>query len=233
VSRDLTKTDVHLWLAKHYVPSAKELSVLSEAEQQRAEACSNPEVRARLLATFALRRQVLSQYLACAPEELAFRSGPWGKPELKESNSDLHFNGSHSRQYLLLAVGRHPLGVDIQQHKTTNTGYLRLAERFFAKAEVEILAAQDPKQRQQLFYRLWTRKEAFVKALGKGISFGLRRFSVSAEEAGMHCLLSVDDSATLARPWTLGSIPLVEQDYSAALAVKAEVKLSLHFWQSA
>lgn len=99
---------------------------------------------------------------------------PEGKPVFRE-NRDVYFNISHSGGYVVLAFGNAPLGVDIECVRETN---LKLAERFFAKEEYEYLLAQKEDDRKDAFCRIWTGKEAVVKAEGSGLSRSLDSFSV-------------------------------------------------------
>lgn len=100
-----------------------------------------------------------------------------GKPVFVE-NKDVHFNLSHSGDYVALAYGDAPLGVDIERVARAD---LKIAKRFFAKEEYEHLAEREEEEQADLFARIWTAKEAVVKASGKGLSIPLERFSVLGE----------------------------------------------------
>lgn len=165
-----------------------------------------------------MRAHVLARYLGVTPGAVTVLRDRYGKPSLGP-NAPIHCSFSHSGDQHWVAVSSHPVGVDVQQHRINPPPFLALARRFFAPNEAAALAALEGDALATAFYRLWTRKEAMVKALGRGLAFGLTRLEVSFKPSGMDCLLSLDDSAKLARHWSLGSIPLVEQGYTAAVAV--------------
>ena len=145
--------------------------LLDEGEQARAEAFANPVVRGRFIAVRGLLRQVLSQYLDVTPAGLQFASGEFGKPALVGHN--LHFNLSHSEDRLAIAVsGLENVGIDIEQIKPRNS-LSELANRCFSAAEFAVWSALPDTRQQQVFFQLWTKKEAFVKAVGRGIALGL------------------------------------------------------------
>lgn len=177
-----------------------------------------------------MRAHVLAAYLGVAPSAVIVLRDRYGKPSLGP-NTPIHCSFSHSGDQHWVAVSLHPVGVDVQQHRITPPAFVALARRFFASSEATALAALEGDELATAFYRLWTRKEAMVKALGRGLAFGLTRLEVSLQQDGMDCLLSLDDSAKLARHWSLGSIPLVEQGYTAAVAVaQPGITLSVYHW---
>lgn len=102
-----------------------------------------------------------------APTELTYRFGEHGKPEL--ADFPLHFSLSHSGDYVLCVCSDEPIGADIQQIRT-DIDIRRLAERFFPEAEREaVLQIMDETARRTLFFRLWTRREAYAKLTGEGL----------------------------------------------------------------
>lgn len=121
---------------------------------------------------------LLSAYLDVDPALLELRNDEHGKPHLfvdGEEHRDLQFNWSHSGAFALVAVARDVTpGVDIEQPRT-GVKVLEIAQRFFAPAEAETLAKCAEDEREALFYGLWCAKEAVLKALGRGLAFGLER----------------------------------------------------------
>ncbi len=168
--------------------------------------------------TQVFRRTVLASYLRVSPSDVSWQVGAHGKPSLGAAAS-YEFSVSHSGALNWLAIARHPVGMDGQLHRAKPPDYLAIARRYFTPRELAALQALSEPVLRDAFYRVWTRKEAMVKALGRGLAFGLARLEVSLQEEGMDCLLSVNDSAKLARHWSLGSIPVLKQDYTAAVAV--------------
>ncbi len=96
--------------------------------------------------------------------------GAKGKPYLREEDcgAPLYFNISHSGSYVVCAISKREVGVDIQEHKSLD--YMKTAQRFFAKEEKRVLKDAQPQEGLELFYRLWTRKEAYGKMLGEGVA---------------------------------------------------------------
>lgn len=170
-----------------------------------------------LLAHSALRR-LLAPKLNQTPGNISFQPGPNGKPELAGSiKQPLHFNLSHSGDLALVAISSvAPVGVDVEQIRPLANA-VRLAGRFFKPSESAALSQCPASERQAAFFRVWTRKEALLKATGQGIAYGLGRFEVSCEPGGG--LLAVDGNATKAQHWTLHDWCPTE-GYLAAAAIE-------------
>ena len=148
-------------------------------------------------------RQRLAGYLGGAPAQVRLERGEHGKPFLPD-RPDLHFNLTHSGGALLFAIARsQPLGVDIETYARRRPA-LELARRFFGAAEADALALLDPARQQSAFLQLWSCKEAVVKALGRGIGFGLDRLAFDLDERGTPERLNViDSSAGAAAEWQI------------------------------
>ena len=115
------------------------------------------------------------------PIELVMDYGEKGKPHLREY--PLFFNLSHSGEYVVCAVSDREIGVDIQKYSNTNV--MQIANRFFSKEECRVLeACETEEERQQSFLRLWVRKEAYGKLLGKGI-LGVVSVNLLPDESSM------------------------------------------------
>jgi 4'-phosphopantetheinyl transferase len=121
-------------------------------------------------------RERLAAHLGARPEALAFREGPFGKPELVDY--DLPFSLSHSQEQMLLAIGDAALGCDIEWIDP-DLDWRPLAESLFAAEEIEALALVSGAAARRGFFACWARKEAFVKAIGQGFSYPLDAFAVS------------------------------------------------------
>lgn len=218
----ITPGEIHLWSAE-LSNRAEDLALLSVAEKQRADRFLVEHAREQFIFAHAAKRRVLAQYLNQAPTEIQFLTGEHDKPYLPQ-HAGIHFNISHSHRGFLLGISaEQELGVDIEYHKP-GVPVIELAQRFFAQSEYESLIALPEKDQLNGFYRIWTRKEAFIKATGQGLSFGLSNFSVSLQTEGMDCLLTINGSAKLARQWSLGSVLYEKNDYSAAVAAQGEIK---------
>jgi|GEM_PF-328417 len=143
---------------------------LSHDELERAKQFTRN--RHHFIATRALLRHALTRYTRVSPEQLLFSRTLHGKPFITNSPIPLFFNLSHSQNVAALAVtSLGDVGVDIEYMRQRD--YLKIVERFFHKDEYEQLLNCNEAEREQLFHRMWTLKEAFFKATGSGISQGL------------------------------------------------------------
>lgn len=178
--------------------------------------------------------RVLGGYLKQAPEEVVlFQSDASSKPRLADESSGLRFNWSHSGDTALVAVGHGlELGVDVEARQRTINA-LALAERFFAEPEFRRLQTFAEEDQTGAFLRLWTGKEAVLKALGRGISQGLDRvvLSLSAEGGVRLECCAFDDvpQPTL----QLRSIPTAGENAFAALAWTGAPRPVRHFREGA
>ncbi len=153
-------------------------AVLSQDERGRAERFSFVRRRRRFVVARGALRRVLGAYLDVAPADIVFAYGRKGKPYLADTAAGLHFNFSHSGERALIALGRIPLGVDIERLRSLQDPDA-IARRFFSNTECETLAAQPAEGKIEAFFTCWTRKEAYVKAVGDGLTIPLRSFNVT------------------------------------------------------
>lgn len=167
-----------LWLVSlGSLPGAAILAELSPAERARAERFRQDRDRRRYLASHAALRQVLAQHLGVLAAELRFDEGPHGKPRLVD-HPDCHFNLSHSGELALIGIGIDAaIGVDIESLVPMPDAEA-LARLHFTASEQEALASLSMADRDAGFLRLWTRKEACLKALGTGLSLAPSTFGV-------------------------------------------------------
>jgi 4'-phosphopantetheinyl transferase len=219
----LGPSDVHLWridLETAAVSTEPWLPILSPDEQTRAARFHFDTDRRYFAATRAILRQMLGSYLAIEPKALILKYSQKNKPALggAEATSDLSFNVSHSGKIALLAFTRlRHIGVDVERvrHDLDTTG---IATRFFSIVEQDQLAALPADQRDEAFFRCWTRKEAYIKATGDGLSLPLNQFDVSLAHGEQNALLATRPDQREAKRWTLRDI-VVEPGYAAALCV--------------
>lgn len=161
-------------------------------------------------------RSVVARYLGTQPESLRFIYGAYGKPAL-ESEHGLRFNLSHSNEVALLAVTLSAeLGVDVEQIRADFASE-DIAQRFFSRTEVETFNALPKEEQVAAFFRCWTRKEAYIKAIGKGLSQPLDAFDVTLAPDTPPALLRAEGDD--ASRWLLADIDAGE-GYAAALAVE-------------
>ena len=122
-------------------------------------------------------REILSHYLGLSAAEIAFDYNKQGKPFLKNNPHALEFNLSHSSELAILAVGQSlPLGVDVEFFSARP--YLGLAKQLFSQREIQALHQVAPHLQPLAFFHMWTQKEAFIKAVGLGLSYPTQQFSV-------------------------------------------------------
>ena len=158
---------------------------LSPEERTRAARFHVPTDRARFVAARGSLRARLAQYLGVDPRQVPLTYTPEGKPILAGTQA-LHFNLSHSDALALLAVSpRRAVGVDVERLRTDFEPE-PLAKRFFAPSECEALDRVPPGERHRAFLRLWTLKEAYLKAVGSGLNTPLNRFAVSLDDLSIH-----------------------------------------------
>lgn len=180
-----SERNIDLWLAFYHEIDDEHLharyrELLSEEERSREPRFHFADDRRRYLVTRALVRTVLSRYLAVAPREWEFSANAHGRPMIANASqreSGLHFNISHARGLIALAVARHrEIGVDVENVRAREVS-AEIADRFFATAEAAELATVPHDRRQDRFFEYWTFKESYIKARGLGLSIPLGKFS--------------------------------------------------------
>lgn len=173
---------LHVWQVdlNRLKESSLEIGLLSMDEVDRANRLRSNESRWRFQASRIALRKILAAYIKRTPSELEFSYGDTGKPTLKVHHQDsklanLFFNISHSGQLALLAVsGTGEVGVDVEKIRE-RSAIDRIAQRHFSPKEHERWAMFDASDRLTEFYRVWTRKEALLKASSRGLSWPLSR----------------------------------------------------------
>jgi len=226
----LEDDEVHLWLldidqftADHYTCADR---IMSEAERERAQKF----VRGKesYIASRWLQRKVLAHYLGLSPEAVEFLRTDKGKPYLPQG--DLHFSLSHSGHWALLAVGSAELiGVDIEAASATRD-LIGIAESYYHPHEFAQLQKLADAAQNDCFYRLWTLKEAFLKAIGTGISAGLEKiaFDLTGDKISAQIAAALDEDGD---EWQFHQWILGAQDY-CALAGKSRHPLQVNWFDA-
>jgi 4'-phosphopantetheinyl transferase len=191
-------------------------SCLDHGERQRAARLHFQRDRDRFLASRGLLRHILASYLNSPPGVIHFGYAPQGKPFLLD-HPDLHFNLSHAADVLVLAVatGRE-LGVDVEQ-VFSETVMNEVSGPVLSHPERVAFRRLNPGERRDWFVRLWTRKEAYIKADGRGMSLGLERIDVSTVSERVRLLGDAPDDWPLCQRWAIRELQ-VAPGYAAALA---------------
>lgn len=218
---ELGVDEVHVWQAQLDAYDAGSLRVVLAAdENSRADRFHFTKDREHFIVARALLRKLLAAYVGLAAAELQFFYGEKGKPSLAKSRrSAVNFNLAHSQGWALYAFSRgRELGVDLEFIRE-DVESENIATRFFSPAEVEALERLPLELRKQAFFSCWTRKEAYIKARGEGLSLPLDEFDVSLGPGEPAALLrNHKDAAEVAR-WTMRSIA-APSGYVAAIVVE-------------
>ena len=153
--------------------------ILTSEETERYSRFVFEKDRRQFLLTRALERDVLSRYLEVKPAELVFTRNEYGKPAISKPNGfPVTYSLSHTKGLSVCAVAPSgDVGVDVESLQRINS-HQEISKRFFASSEVAFLESVDEERRQTEFLRLWTLKEAFVKARGVGLSIPLNTFEI-------------------------------------------------------
>lgn len=187
------------------------LSILSLQEKERASRFSSIERRNIFITSRGLLRELLGLLLNQPPAEINIYLNMHGKPVLSNI-SNLHFNLAHSYYGILYAIANRAVGIDLEFHR--NIDYLKISKRVCTKREFSCLNSVPTQLKLVSFFNCWTRKEAFFKAIGRGLSSELRILEICFKGNHNYSYLVHND-----RIWAVGNIPLLS-DYSIALAVE-------------
>lgn len=207
-------------------------AVLSEDERERAAKFRFPVHRDRFILTRASLRRILARYLEVDPVRITFEYSAYGKPSVGTPPTDLRFSTSHSADKALIACTHAvEVGVDIECIRR-DLDIDGLARRSFSIGEIETLRAIPPDVRHLAFLRCWTCKEAYVKAMGKGLSLALDQFDVSAALASPALVLSTRNEEFTLDDWSLITLGVgAIEGYVAAVVVKgAGLRASTFAW---
>jgi 4'-phosphopantetheinyl transferase len=220
---NLSEGEVHVWRARLDLPldirSAYE-RILSQDELERAGRYKFDRDRFAYIIRRGILRSLVARYLNCLPEEVAFYFDRFGKPWISEAlfTDPVQFNLSHSKDWSLFAFcSHHRIGIDIERSRE-DFDVLGIARSFFSPAEQNELARLPESLRPPGFYNCWTRKEAFIKAHGEGLSLPLDQFDVSLNPGEKARLLTTRGDLEPAGEWTLLDFDPTP-GYFAALAV--------------
>jgi 4'-phosphopantetheinyl transferase len=198
----LTSGEAHVWVIALDAEKPECLDTLSPAECSRASRFISACARNRFIQRRRALRAVLSGYTRQCASALAFKENAYGKPEL-EPHSDISFSTSHSKSLALVALTRHSLiGVDIERVRADRADVC-MAERFFTRNEALSLARLNDADRVTAFFNAWTRKEAIVKAIGRGLSIALDAFEVTLRPGEAPTLLEWNVPDFERRTWQL------------------------------
>jgi 4'-phosphopantetheinyl transferase len=217
--------EVHVWEFRSDVPdyhTAEVGGLLALEEKERAARFHFQRDAQRFCVTHARMRSILGAYLQSDPRELTFASSPHGKPSIPDIAPDIRFNLSHSGDHAILGVAvAREIGVDVEKTRE-NVECEQLAERFFSVNEREFMRGLAAEQKLPAFFRLWTCKEAFLKAHGSGLSRTLSSFDVRLGNSPGE-LLKIRGDASEENRWSLVELES-SAGYAAAAVVEGELQ---------
>lgn len=225
----LLKNEVHIWRSK-LLFTTKQLnnffSFLSNDEKNKAFKFSFKSDMNNYVASKAILRLILSRYLNLSPVDIVFYKNYYGKPFVLDKK--IGFNMSHSNEYAIYAIAEHKMiGIDIEYIKES-FDELAIAGKFFSNIEVQELKSVPEISRKEAFFNCWTRKEAFIKAKGTGLSTPLDSFDVSviSRESAESISIKMDNEEQ--NDWYLQNLNITS-GYSSAL-VSQKKPDSIKYW---
>ena len=234
------RSEVHIWRAQVAQPPwllDRFWNSLAAEEQTRANRFRFDKDRNQYIASHGILRDVLSRYLTIPAAQIRFAYGERGKPRLAEyqlvHDGPLHFNMSHSANLALYAVAQGGVvGIDLEFIRPLDD-FLRIAETFFSPAECAALHNLPETAQLGAFYSCWTRKEAYLKARGDGLSINLDQFAVSLGPEEAPALLCVQDAPNEPARWTLNNISLGPECAAALVTEGRPAAVAMCEWTPA
>jgi 4'-phosphopantetheinyl transferase len=220
------------WTTVERVPARDVETRLRAEDRRRAAAFGSAAARAAFVVGRALRDDVLACWTGMKPADLRFRSGPRGKPRLApDGRLDVAFNVSHSHGVVAVAVARtSDLGLDVEALRNLRAAP-RLARRFLAAAERDAVLARSGHARNRTFLTVWTRKEAWLKATGRGLSVRLATVEVEPDPDRPPRLLSLPEECGAAGDWSLLAVPLPVDAVATACLPRGDWSLDVAEWR--
>jgi 4'-phosphopantetheinyl transferase len=218
---ELPQGEVHLWRRSlETSTSAVEacFALLSQDEREKAQRYRVERPRSDYILTRGTLRSLLAGYLKQKSQDFSFEYGAAGKPFLL-GHPELRFNVSHTNGLALLAFVRdREIGVDVEKVRE-QSDVMKLAERFFSARERQYLRNLTGDELHAAFFRCWTRKEAYIKAKGDGLSLPLHQFDVSIAANQSQALIATRPDAKEVNRWTISDVS-VPAGYAAAVAIE-------------
>ena len=219
---ELPEGEVHAWMERLTWTDAllaEARATISKEENERADRFVHEVHRNRYLISHFKLRKILAKYVTTAARELQFEFSEFGKPFLTTGNNPagINFNLSHSGERMLLGVVRKAnIGVDIEEIRP-ESATLEVAARFFTERENEELRSLSGREQMEAFFNCWTRKEAYLKAIGFGLSIDPKDCEVSLLPTALPDLLKLAELPRDKGLWSL--FHLSEHGYIGAIAV--------------
>lgn len=220
----LKTNEIHIWrafISSDQVENYKNL--LTDEEMYRAGKYFFERDRQRYILSRGILKKLLSSYAKVKPENIQFIYNKYGKPYLNmpSRSVEIQFNISHSEDIILLAFTYgHKIGIDIE-YQRAEFADMKIAEHFFSPAEISALAMLPDNMRKKAFFECWTRKEAFIKAKGQGLTIPLDGFEVSVMPDEPAQLLNIYDDPEEVKRWMMMNIE-TGGNYCGALVTESD-----------
>ncbi|MCK4869626.1 MAG: 4'-phosphopantetheinyl transferase superfamily protein [Gammaproteobacteria bacterium] len=222
---------INLW--EIYLPNVTSYydelyAILSLSEREQAGRFVFAQDRERFVLSHGLLRVLLGKYLSIAEHDLEFDVGAYGKPSLgaNKFSINLQFNLSHSHDVACFAFTLdHAVGVDVEYMREDFAGS-DIAKRYFSAQEYKQLVSLPQGAQKESFFKCWTRKEAFIKAIGKGLSFGLDKFDVELVADAGQLLTAVRGGDYDVADWSVFAVD-VRAGYFGAVAGRSDSQLRI------
>lgn len=229
VSGDAFNLDenMHIWRVSLTISGAKLRyleQLLSDDEKERAKRFHFDKDRNHFIAARGQLRVIIGRYLNLNPQALRFKYNDYGKPLLIsiDKKKCLNFNVSHSHELALIAISKfYEVGIDIEWILRPKFTGLNIAKRFFSKNEIADLMDIPQSQQRQAFFDCWTRKEAYIKTRGKGLSIPLNQFDVSLKPGEPARLLASRHDPEAVLNWHIQAL-FPAPDYTGAIVVNSQ-----------
>ena len=229
----LSKNNVHVWVTDLNQPSTvtwRLLQTLSSDECQRANRFRIQRDKDHFIVAHGVLRIILSYYLGVRASDVRFCCEPMGKPELERMfQPEIRFNLSHSHGLCLYAIAReHRVGIDLELVRPL-PDMNQIIQSFFSPQENAAFLAMPPARRQEMFFKCWTRKEAYLKGTGEGLCGTLDRVEVLEDPTETGVVVSAVEKMSEKVEWQLQTLRPVE-GYIGGLAVEGKDLRSMS-WQ--
>jgi len=229
---DLSSDHIDIWLC-HLKDLSKNIdefySLLAKDERERADKLKIEDKRKQYIITRGSLRQRLGSLTNLEPKDFVFEYMEHGKPVLANDPryADITFNISHSNDFSLIAITlKQVIGIDIEKINP-DSDHQQLVTRFFSMVEQSEFQALPEKIKAKAFCACWTRKEAFIKAVGDGVSYGLDNFDVSIDPENQSSKINLHQDSD--ETWSVHHLP-INDDYIGCLVSNSD-DVNVRCWQ--
>jgi 4'-phosphopantetheinyl transferase len=233
---ELLKNTVHVWHVKLEIPDHDReplQNVLVDEEIERAKKFYFEKDRRHWIVAHAALRIILGHYLNSDPRSIRFTTNEYGKPSIAypPAGTHLHFNLSHSGDLALCAFAyNRQIGVDLE-YMRAGIEYGELATHYFSAHECATLHALPANVQEEAFFLCWSRKEAYIKARGRGLSLPLDQFDVSLTPDEPAALLASREDPQAPERWSLHALAPSERYAGALVVERSNADWQLYCWQ--